>query len=85
MECILLTDVSLSVVQKVGVGDGWFVINREIINIPIRYLSSLSVWVLRYKPRLHASTDDDNLWRFLHVAFRLVVPPLGAFVVFFLC
>lgn len=57
----------MSVVQKVGVDAGLFVINREIMNIPIWYLCSLSVWVLRYKPRPHASTDDGSLWRSLHV------------------
>lgn len=33
----------MSVVQKVGVDAGLFVINREIMNIPIWYLCSLSV------------------------------------------
>lgn len=31
--CISLTDVSLSVVQKAGAGDGWFVISRRIMNV----------------------------------------------------
>jgi hypothetical protein len=33
LACISLTDVSLSVVQKAGAGDGWFVISRRIMNV----------------------------------------------------